>query len=335
MPPAPDVAFVACIEPGALGRQALLLFESLRTWGGRFSRCPSYALSPRQGLSVDRATRRRLEALDIVYIDTVLNTECVEYGSANRVFAAAHVEASTSHATIVVLDSDTLFLREPDAFSLPADVDLAVRPVDVKGMCTSGPEDPFDGYWRELCALAGVAYDDVPWAITAVDGARAKASYNGGLVVARAGRGILQTWADIFLASVRRGLYPHAVAGGFRTSVGTVPPRAGRLWGSNQAALSVAACRAGARVKILDPAYNYPLHLHAVLRDRAIRDLNQLVHVHYHWLFEPDAIAGAVLPGPDSTLEPERLAWLRARTPLRAPQGIMASLGNLFRRSSV
>src|SRR5262245_22607647 len=143
-----DLAFVACIERGVLERQALLLFESLRTYGGSLADCRIYALAPRAGLGVGPATRARLEALRVQYIDTILNTECVEYGSANRVAAAAHIEETTSHEILVVLDSDTLLLGEPAAFRLPEDVDVAVRPVDYKGICTTGPDDPFDAYWR-------------------------------------------------------------------------------------------------------------------------------------------------------------------------------------------
>ena len=115
----PDLAFVACIEPGALERQALLLFESIRRFGGALSECPIYALAPRAGFGVGRAVRERLVELRVSYTDEVLNTECFEYGSANRVFAAAHVERTTAHELLVVLDSDTLVLDEPTAFLLP------------------------------------------------------------------------------------------------------------------------------------------------------------------------------------------------------------------------
>ncbi len=35
-------------------------------------------------------------------------------------------------------------------------IDLAVRPVDVKGSATRGPGDPFEAYWAAICGLAGV-----------------------------------------------------------------------------------------------------------------------------------------------------------------------------------
>src|SRR3712207_9299808 len=86
----PDVAFVACIEGGVLEAQALLLFESIRRYAGRFRGCDLYALSPRTGHSISAAARARLDALGAHYVEEVLNTECPEYGSANRVAAAAY-----------------------------------------------------------------------------------------------------------------------------------------------------------------------------------------------------------------------------------------------------
>jgi hypothetical protein len=311
----PDLAFVACIEAGVLERQALLLFESIRAYGGVLAECPIYALAPRAGLGVGGEARDRLEALRVDYVDEVLNTECFGYGSANRVVAAAHIESTTAHELLVVLDSDTLVLREPEAFLLPRDVDVAARPVDTKGMCTSGPDDPNDAYWRELCEVCGVSYDDIPWMPSYVDGVRGKASYNGGLVVVRSDRGILRRWSEFFLASVRAGLRPRAEAVAIRSSIGAVAARASRMWGSNQAALSLAMWSTTRRVLTLEPTYNYPLHLHEDLGERGVRDFNQLVHVHYHWLFEPNASADNQLTAPTSTLAADKIAWLRTRTP--------------------
>ena len=90
----PDVGFVACIEGGVLEAQALLLFESIRRYTDRFKDCAIYALSPRAGHAISTDTRRRLDDLRVHYSDTILNSECREYGSANRVAAAAHIEAT-------------------------------------------------------------------------------------------------------------------------------------------------------------------------------------------------------------------------------------------------
>jgi hypothetical protein len=195
-----DVGFVACIERGVLEAQALLLFESIRLHTGSFKDCAIYALSPRAGYAISLDTRRRLDDLQVHYIDTVLNSECREYGPANRVAAAAHIEEAHRHKILVILDSDTLFLREPREFILAPDIDVALRPVDVKGICTKGPLDSFDAYWQALCRCCGVAYNDLPWVETSVDRHRIKASYNGGLVVARGDLGLMRKWATFFFS---------------------------------------------------------------------------------------------------------------------------------------
>jgi hypothetical protein len=307
-----DVGFVACIERGVLEDQALLLFESIRQYAGCFRDCSIYALSPRLGHTISQRTRRSLDELRVNYIDEVLNTECREYGSANRVAAAAYIEKVSSHQFLVILDSDTLFLREPEMVLLPSDVDVALRPVDVKGMCTTGPDDPFDRYWRDLCNCCGVDYDQIPFTESFIDHYRIKASYNGGLVIVRRELGILRKWAEFFFASVRRRLKPYARARRFRSGAGWVDSMASKLWGSNQAALSLAVWSTTRRVQELPATYNYPLHLHHQTSPEIVSDVfPHLVHVHYHWLMQ-EAFNRNPLFNPDGPLSADQHDWLRS-----------------------
>lgn len=317
-----DVGFVACIEGGVLEEQALLLFESIRLYGGRAGNAAAYALSPRPGHAISERGRKRLDELGVHYVDAILNTECQEYGSANRVAAAAYVEEACDHEFLVILDSDTLFLREPFETLLPPGVDVAVRPVDVKGMCTAGPGDPFDDYWRDLCRCCGVDYEQIPWDASFVDRQRIKACYNAGLVIARREAGLMRRWADFFFASVRRGLTPYPESRGLRAGAGWVKPGAGRLWGSNQAALSLAIWSGSRRVRQLPPTYNYPLHLHGEIDPEVARaTLPHLAHVHYHWLLEEGPSANPLLVE-SSALTPGQRDWLRsASARVRAAAG--------------
>ena len=308
----PDVGFVACIERGVLEAQALLLFESIRRYTGRFRDCPVYALSPRTGQTISADTRYKLNELKVIYIDEVLNNECREYGSANRVAAAAYVEEKYAHELLVILDSDTLFLREPYRILLPREIDVAVRPVDIKGMCTEGPADPFDSYWRELCRCCGVDYQEIPWIETFVDRHRIKASYNGGLVIVRAKLRILRRWAEFFFASVREGLTPYAQEWHLRSGVSWIDSTASRFWGSNQAALSLAIWSITRRVQELPPIYNYPLHQHHQIDAETIRDaFPHLVHVHYHWLLGQEPAQNPLF-GSEGPLSQSQHEWLSA-----------------------
>ena len=60
--------------------------------------------------------------------------------------------------------------------------------------------------------------------------------------------------------------------------------------------------------------------LHRNILECGYGDAITLIHVHYHWLFEPDAIANARIAEPSGTLGAEKLAWLRARTPFQSIQ---------------
>ena len=91
--PPGDPTFVLCIENNAICAQALLLCESIRRFGGRHRDAPILAVAPRPGLGIDGAgppaSGRRWASSTPRSPSIVV---CPEYGSANRVFAAAWAE---------------------------------------------------------------------------------------------------------------------------------------------------------------------------------------------------------------------------------------------------
>lgn len=311
-----DATFVLCIENNAIRAQSLLLCESIREFGGRYRRAPILAVAPRSGLGIDRKTRRRLDALEVEYVEEPLNQICAVYGSANRVFAAAWAEARVRSEWIVVLDSDTIFLGEPE---LPAAHDVAVRPVDSKGSTTEGPGDPFEAYWTQLAELQGVPLDCLPFVCTTDRLHRVRASYNGGLIVVRREKGILRAWADLFSRSVAAGLKPWRDSNlDVHASTGFVGKEASEFWGSNQAAIAFAIWSTTRRVLHYPETYNLPLHLlmqHPEIMSRPLP--SPLVHVHYHWLFTKDRYQPALAALREFGAEQDRLDWLSRRLPLR------------------
>lgn len=280
----PDAAFVLCIERNEICAQALLLIESIRAFAGRYRDCPIVAVAARPGLGVDRPTQDHLEALGVTYHEEPLNTLCAEYGSANRVYAAAWAADAFSVDTLFVLDSDTLFLGEPEP--LGPDHDFAMRPVDVKGSASLGPDDPHEPYWTAVCGLAGLSVDALPFVETTLDRQRVRACYNGGYTAVRRASGILQHAAQLFTRSILAGLRPYKGLNlSIFASTGHVGPRAAEYWGSNQAALSIAAWSTTRRIRSLDARFNVPLHQ---LADPACWTDDWLDirprHIHYHWM---------------------------------------------------
>ena len=308
--------FVLCIENNAIRAQALLLCESIRRFGGRHRSAPIVAVAPRPGLGIDGEALRRLDEMDVEYVEEPLNRVCPEYGSANRVFAAAWAESRARSEWVVVLDSDTVLLQE---LELPAEADVAVRPVDVKGSATAGPGDPFEDYWTRLAELQGVSLGCLPLIRTTVCNSRIRASYNGGLIAVRREKGILSAWGELFSRSVAAGLKPwrgHDV--NIRASTGLVGREASEYWGSNQAAAALAIWSRTTRVVHYPETYNVPLTL--VIDDperRARARTSPLVHVHYHWLFTDPHHEAALAALRDMGVAPDRLEWLTERLPLR------------------
>jgi hypothetical protein len=310
------VTFVLCIENNAIRAQTLLLCESIRHFGGRYRSSPILAVSARPGLGVDRETRDRLDDMQVEYVEEPLNHICPEYGSANRVFAAAWAETHARTEWIAVLDSDTVLLGELEPPQAGADV--GVRPVDMKGSATAGSGDRFEPYWTALAALQGIPIDALPFIRTTVCDTRIRASYNGGLVVVRRETGILSAWADLFSRSVAAGLKPWRDSGlNLQASTGLVGGQAAEYWGSNQAAAALAIWSRTSRVHTYSDSYNVPLHL--LVERPELRPLwraSPPIHVHYHWLFTEAYYQPALGALRDLGVAPDRLDWLTARLPL-------------------
>jgi hypothetical protein len=306
--------FVLCIEDNAIRAQALLLCESIRRFGGCHRHARIVAVSPRPGLRIDRETRRTLEAMSVEYVELVVGLPCPEYGSANRVFAAAWAEGHGDSEWLVVLDSDTIFLDEP---ALPDNADVAVRPVDTKGATTEGPGDPFEAYWTSLAGLHGVSIDCLPFVTTTDGGHRVRASYNGGLVAVRRNLGILTAWADLFTRSANAGLKPLRDSGvDVHASTGFVGREASEYWGSNQAALAFVIWKSTKRVCLYPETYNVPLHMVIDQPHLRTRRQSPIVHVHYHWVFTEPHYRAALAALEDIGTAGDGLDWLAARLPI-------------------
>jgi hypothetical protein len=305
------VEFVLIAEAGVLEAQALLLCESIRHFAGAYGRAPVTVVSPRSSSRPSQSTQRKLKQLDAEYLPLEIDSCCPEYGPSYRVHSVAEIERRPGPPVIVQVDSDTIFLGEPD-LSL-ADGDLAARPVDVKGMCTTGPGDPFDGYWRELCALVGVDYNRLPFVATTIDRHRVRASYNAGFVAAKRACGVFKRTEEVFRRLVAANLMPWPDGPAIMTGTGLLTGPATAYWGTSQAAISVAAVAGNHAVRLLPETHNIPLHLFEQLTSP---NPAQWTHVHYHWLFSAAASGANPMQGEKLALPPQTREWLRSRVPL-------------------
>ncbi len=279
-----EVSFLICVEANRLAPQALLLCESLRTFGGRYRNAPILAISPRPHLALGRTVRSRLEALDVTYVAEPLNETASAYGSINRIVAGAWAERFSPSPYLVLLDTDMVVVGEP----VFARAGAGVRPVDLKGSASSGEGDPLDAYWARICSFGGIDLARLPRLATTIDGVSIRASYNGGLSVVRRDLGILERTREVFFASRAIQLRPWAGAAlDILASTGFVGRAASEWWGSSQAALSVAIWSKTSDVVLYDERYNIPLHLLVDPgRSWPLKEGSAPILLHYHYLAE-------------------------------------------------
>ena len=311
-----EFTIVLSVEQGVLEKQAILLVESIRTFAGKFSDNPIWAISPRPSMAMSEKTRGILETLGVTVLTMPLLSPTEEYGSIARLAACAWAEEHIHSRFLVSLDNDVFFACEP-TFRMDG-CDFLARPVDVKGMCTSGPGDPNDAFWRKACEICGVDYERIPMVTTTLDRVSVKASYNGGLMVTDPKLKIFRR-AHVMYDQLRaHGTAPRpATCQQVYASTGYVSNVASQWFGTAQVVLSLAIAQAHARVMLAPEVYNVPVHLKQNAGPPGTEvPLSSAVLIHYHWMLyekhlDPDEIIRRGAP-----LRPAVREWLRQRVPI-------------------
>jgi hypothetical protein len=283
-----------CVERGRLESEAVLLAESLRSWGGAWSDSPLYAFAPRPDRRPEPETVERLEACGATLIDEPLVERFAELPTFNKVAVSAWAERELDEEVLVFTDTDTVFLGEPAELE-SGDWVAAMRPVDrrIAGSRGKGKNEPF---WRRMYDELGV--EQRPFVETAVGQMRIRAYWNSGLIAVRRSAGLFAAWEQAL---------------GRLFDAGIVQKR----WPQFMDQLSWAGVTADChdRVRVLPETYNYPLrHRQALAPGARELDLDRIVHLHYRlWFHVPEALEQV---SPDFDASGDRYRWLERRLPL-------------------
>lgn len=294
--------FLLVVEPGELEGKARLLVESLREYGGAYRDAPIWAVQPRSGKRLARKTYAQFARQNVVFVHADLNQTWHHYPLANKPYASSFVEAlvADSVRTLVLMDTDVLFLRPPDELLLDGAHSVAVRPVD-EAHVGIGVEEPVNDFWSFVYEICGVDTQKI-WGVEPfVQGNKIRAYFNSGLVAVRPSRGIFRRW--------RRNLEQAAIRRELRMAVASRPER----WFLEQALFSgtLLGMLAREEVKLLNDSYNYPLHKQALLpAQRRLSSLADAAVVHYHQVFYGRSWRKEI------EVPPPYDAWLRQRLPL-------------------
>ena len=264
------IAFVICTEPGNLEKQSLLLVRSLREFGGSLKNTPVYSFHPRLGANISKQTLKSFEVLEVCHQQIILNYKYPLYGVANKPLVCAYAEEKIDAEVLVFLDSDQCFFSEPKKLLLPQSYDIAIRPEDLNLIGSKGKDDPNEDYWQKLYEICQVKSEI--FISTTVDNQKIRAYWNSGMVAARRSKGFFTSWKKNFETVMDIQLKPKR-----------------GLFFVEQSVLSATICSLTDAILTLPQEYNYPLNMHYRMpKNKKIRDLDNIVTIHYHKLFREE-----------------------------------------------
>lgn len=244
-------------------RQAVLLADSIRTFGGDLARVPLWWYVPDHRAPGERGpdnplsppARDRLLALGVELIPFEIDVEVARFFFAADLAAAAHAEerAAGQAARLAWLTSNTLVLHEPEHLLLKEGALVGYRPVHHTNVGSPYGE-PLNPFWAAVYRRCQVPDERVFPMTTHVDRATIRPYFNAGHLVVRPEHGLLRAWHDVFFGAYRspefRAFYPQDER---------------YVIFVHQAILSGVLLASVAReaMQELPATYNYPLHLYA------------------------------------------------------------------------
>jgi len=182
--------------------RAIMLFDSLRTFGGELADSPCIMLFPEKGEPLPDKTRERLGVLDVHLIPFVIDEEAVRFPLASLAYAAARAEQQVKGETeiLVWMNEDTLIIRPPVDFLLQTGINLAYRPVHHTRIGSIYDKPP-DDFWSLIYQHCGVSANMAFPMETCIRDNTIRAYFNAGLLVVRPEQRLLATWLDYFKRS--------------------------------------------------------------------------------------------------------------------------------------
>ncbi len=196
---APRVLFSTFAEDDEERAMAIVLLESIRTFGGRLKDAPVWIWIPASQFDEATEFRARVAAFaaDVRPSDTPQKARSLPF--AGKAYAAPLAEAAAAGQAdfLIWMDCDTIVLKEPTALLPPAGIDLGATPVFHTRIGSPYAQPP-DALWSRAYGILAVPESAIFPVTTPVDQNTLRAYFNAGLLVVRPGRGVLRGWKDAF-----------------------------------------------------------------------------------------------------------------------------------------
>jgi hypothetical protein len=293
------MTIVSCVEAGVLEPTTIRMVESLRRFGGRFAGLDVVAVTPRTGPPLSAETRRRMRDLGIDHIRAHPRTSYVWHHYMNKAQAVKAAEQLVQTDSLTWVDSDIIFLRQPDDLELPPTIDFLASAPDTGLIGSHGSEDPKDAFWERCARLIGRNVDELPW-VTTGDGHRIRFYWNAGLFVYRRSSNFGSEFViDFEKAMTERVARNHS-----------------EVHGMDQVILGLSALRLGLRWKAIPDTSNFPV-LSFLPQNFDPTKVGPATVLHYH-----DSMSVEVWPRLLNTLKdahPDVHEWLEPLGPVIDP----------------
>lgn len=301
-----SMTVVVCIESGILEPLTLRMVDSLRRFGGRFANLDVFAVTPRLTPPLARETHRRMEELGIKHLRVFPKNPYAWHHYMNKAEAIVAVEERVTTEAIAWVDSDVLFLQEPNGLELPPGVDFLASAPDAGVIGSRGVTDPNDPFWGRSAALIGKVADDLPWLQTG-DGHKIRFYWNAGLYVYRRNK----RFGRNFLSDFKKFLDHHVA----RTH--------SQVHFMDQVVLGLTVLRLGLVWQALPDTSNFPICSFLPGNYDGVKIMDASV-LHFHDSMEPELwmkLINTLAPG-----HPRIREWLEPQGPVALPPSISASL---------
>jgi hypothetical protein len=179
-----NITFVCCVESGSLEEPTLRLVKSLRMYGGKFAQAPVFAVTSRLGLPLARQTLQGFKQLGVEHLSLRSTAWYTWNNFMNKPLAVLAVDQRVNTEAIGWLDSDMVFVGEPEGLSLAEHESFLACTPDAIG-ATQGKGDPLEPYWQAIADTLGIDLEQLPWVTTAEEQVRVRYYFNAGVFVYR------------------------------------------------------------------------------------------------------------------------------------------------------
>jgi hypothetical protein len=195
----PNLAFAFPIYAGHREAEALMLADSVRTFGGRLSAAPLWGLAGGLSDRISAACREGLAELQVQLASFGIEPAAQEFPFGTKVHAAAAAESLLQGNVdlLVWMDCDSLVVQEPAALVLDQEHHLGYRPVD-HTLIGSPFGESADEFWNATYEICAVPAGRVFPMTTSVDRQTIRPYFNAGLLTVRPERGLLREWQSNF-----------------------------------------------------------------------------------------------------------------------------------------